>query len=362
MSTWSAAGTHVAAAVCAGESEASMSDAVSIELLNHASVILQHHGISLLCDPWFDGTCFRGGWGLRYLNPTALAKTIDCTHLWISHFHSDHLHLPTLQQVAQRVPQICALANVSLNFDMRGPLQRAGFTKVDCLYERYPVSLSDSCEVTQYPTTGIDNMLVVRMGRMTILNLNDCNLPAGALRSLVRKIGRIDILLVNYNHAGKLLAYPSHEQIKETFMKRFQVVIAAINPTWVIPFASLHYYRSQASAYQNWSLLTAEELSAAASTVISLAPGDRAVFVSGRGACARTLDPWASVHVSGGETTRRVNPLGTTRGGGGSVSRAYSTRLFGFCLLDPAARHPGGRSRPGPCSRSREWHLRAGIC
>ena len=131
------------------------------------------------------------------------------------------------------------------------------------LYERYPVSLSDGCEVTRYPTTGIDNMLVVRIGGLTILNLNDCNLPAGRFVHLIRKIGHIDILLANYNHAGKLLEYPSHEQIKETFKKLFQVVVAAINPTWVIPFASLHYYRSHASAYQNGSFLTAEELSAA---------------------------------------------------------------------------------------------------
>jgi hypothetical protein len=266
-------------------------DAVTIELLNHASIILQHREVSLLCDPWFDGTCFRGGWGLRYLNPTALEKTRDCTHLWISHFHNDHLHLATLGQVAQRVPQIRALANVSLNFDMRGPLRRAGFTKVDCFYERRPVSLSDGCVVTRYPTTGIDNMLVVRMGRMTILNLNDCNLPARALRSLARKIGRIDILLVNYNHAGKLLDYPSHEQIKQTARKRFQVIIAAINPTWVIPFASLHYYRSPASAYQNGSLLTAEEVSASTPKVIPLAPGDRAVFVPGRKPAIERLTP-----------------------------------------------------------------------
>jgi ribonuclease BN (tRNA processing enzyme) len=142
VSTSPAADTNVATAVGSGESEGSMRDAVTIELLNHASIILRHREISLLCDPWFDGTCFRGGWGLRYLNPAALAKTTDCTHLWISHFHSDHLHLPTLEQVAQRVPQIRALANVSLNFDMRGPLQRAGFTKVECLYERQSVSLS----------------------------------------------------------------------------------------------------------------------------------------------------------------------------------------------------------------------------
>jgi Beta-lactamase superfamily domain len=268
-----------------------MMDAVTIELLNHASIILQSGEISLVCDPWFEGTCFRGGWGLRYLNPGALEKTSGCTHLWISHFHNDHLHMPTLQQVAQRVPQIHALANVSLNSDMRGPFQRAGFTKIHPLYERHPVSLSDGCEVTRYPTTGIDNMLVVRIGGLTILNLNDCNLPARALRYLVRKIGQIDILLANFNHAGKLLEYPSHEQIKETFKKHFRVVIAAVNPTWVIPFASLHYYRSHGSAYQNGSLLRVEELTAVSSKVIPLAAGDRAVFGPSREPAIERLTP-----------------------------------------------------------------------
>jgi L-ascorbate metabolism protein UlaG (beta-lactamase superfamily) len=268
-----------------------MDRGVTIELLNHASIILRHGAISLLCDPWFDGTCFRGGWGLRYINPTALEKTSDCTHLWISHFHNDHLHMPTLQQVAQRVSQIHALANVSVNSDMRGPLQRAGFTTLHPLYERYPVSLSDGCEVTRYPTTGIDNMLVVRIGGLTILNLNDCNLPARALRHLIRKIGHIDILLANYNHAGKLIEYPSHEQIKETFKTHFQVVVAAVNPTWVIPFASLHYYRSHASAHQNGSFLRAEELTGVSSNLIALAPGDRAIFEPGREPVIERLTP-----------------------------------------------------------------------
>ena len=268
-----------------------MNEAVTIEFLNHASIIVRDSKISLLCDPWFDGTCFGGGWGLRYLNPSALHKTSRCTHLWISHFHNDHLHMPTLQRVAQHAPQIAALANVSLNADMRGPLRRAGFTALHPLYERHPIALSDSCEVTRYPATGIDNMLVIRMGGQTILNLNDCNLPVRALRWLIRKIGRIDILLANYNHAGKLLEYPSHENIKETFKKHFEAVIAAINPTWAVPFASLHYYRSQASAHQNESLLSAEELTTMSSKVIALAVGDRAVFTRDQQPAIERLRP-----------------------------------------------------------------------
>jgi hypothetical protein len=268
-----------------------MDRGMTIELLNHASIVVRYGAISLLCDPWFEGTCFSGGWGLRYINPYAFEKASGCTHLWISHFHNDHLHMPTLQQVARRAPEIEALANVSLNADVRGPLRRAGFTKLHPLYERNPVSLSDGFEVTRYPATGIDNMLVIRIGGQTVLNLNDCNLPARALRHLIRKIGHIDILLANYNHAGKLLEYPSHEQIKETFKTNFQLVVAAVNPTWVIPFASLHYYRSHASAYQNGSFLRGEELTGAFSNLIPLAPGDRAVFGGDREPTIEHLTP-----------------------------------------------------------------------
>jgi L-ascorbate metabolism protein UlaG (beta-lactamase superfamily) len=255
---------------------------VTIELLNHASIIVRHGTASLLCDPWFDGTCFRDGWGLRYFNPGALEKAIACSHLWISHFHSDHLHIPTLRRVAQHAPEICTLANVSANFDMKEPLKGAGFINIHPFYERRTLSLKENYAVTRYSTTGIDNMLVVSAGGLTILNFNDCNIPLRAIRSLVRKIGRIDILLVNYNHAQKLLDYPSHELVKETLKNRFHLVVQAVNPGWVIPFASHHYYRSPGSVHQNGSLLTVEELATVVPSTITLAVGDRAIFVSAR--------------------------------------------------------------------------------
>lgn len=259
-----------------------MTNALTIELLNHASIIIQASETSLLCDPWLDGTCFHGRWGLRYRNPTALSRAISSTHLWISHFHGDHFHTPTLEQIAERVPHICALANVSANFDLREPLQRMGFLNIHPLPERRPLSIANGYEVVRYPATGSDNMLVMRTAGFTIVNFNDCNLPFRAIRSIVSKIGPVDVLLTSYNHAGKVLEYPSHQQVKETFRYRFQAVVEAINPRWVIPFASSHYYRSVASAHQNESLLTAEELVAAVPRTLPLNVGDRAVFVPGQ--------------------------------------------------------------------------------
>ena len=68
-----------------------MSD-VRIHYLNHASMLVEVGTMRLLFDPWLEGTAFSGGWGLRYDNPDAIDLAASATHLWISHWHSDHLH------------------------------------------------------------------------------------------------------------------------------------------------------------------------------------------------------------------------------------------------------------------------------
>ena len=121
---------------------------MKIEYLNHASVIIKSDEQSLLCDPWFSGTAFAGGCD----NPDALEKAKSCSHLWISHFHGDHLHLPTLKQLAALSPKIIALANDSANFRISEALQRAGFENIVPLYERRKLPLTSDMKVTRYPT------------------------------------------------------------------------------------------------------------------------------------------------------------------------------------------------------------------
>jgi L-ascorbate metabolism protein UlaG (beta-lactamase superfamily) len=125
---------------------------MKIEYLNHASVIIKSDEQSLLCDPWFSGRAFAGGWGLQYDNPDALEKAKSCSHLWISHFHGEHLHVPTLKQLAALSPKIIALANDSANFRISEALQRAGFENIVPLYERRKLPLTSDMKVTRYPT------------------------------------------------------------------------------------------------------------------------------------------------------------------------------------------------------------------
>lgn len=231
-----------------------------IDYLNHASVLVGTDTVSLLSDPWFEGTAFSGGWGLRYANPDALERAAEATHLWISHWHSDHLHPATLARLSQRNPRITVLANVSANFSMVERLRGAGFDQVVPLPERVPTEIAPGVTVERFPTAGIDNALLLRTPQATVLNYNDCNLPGGAIRALRQKIGPIDVLLNNYNHAGKLFRVLPPEAQKQELLRTFVAAADLFAPRLIVPFASSHYYRCAESRDQNASLLTFDDL------------------------------------------------------------------------------------------------------
>jgi L-ascorbate metabolism protein UlaG (beta-lactamase superfamily) len=253
----------------------------AVTLLNHASVVLDlGPEVALLCDPWLKGTCFRDEWGLRFDNPDALAEAARCTHLWVSHFHGDHFHVATLRELVVRRPDLHVLGNDSINLGGETAFQDIGFSTITHLSERHPHQLTRDVRLTRIPTTRIDSMLLVEAGDWRLLNFNDCSLPLAALRSLRRRIGRIDVLLNNYNHAGKLLEHPPRpvSAVKESQLRTFRAVLETLEPRWVIPFASLHYYRAPETIDQNASLLSLDEVAACDPRVVAVPVGCRATF------------------------------------------------------------------------------------
>lgn len=256
---------------------------VQIHHLNHAALLVEIGAIRMLFDPWLEGTAFSGGWGLRYDNPDAFETAARATHLWISHWHSDHLHGPSLEKLARSNADMVVLANESANFSMVERMKRFGFHDVRPIREREPVELDAETSCCRYPTAGIDNMLHLWSDSWSILNYNDCNLPAGAIRSLRRRIGSIDLLLTNYNHAGKLFDEADDELRKAQLLETLERTADVMDPLQVVPFASSHYYRTAESADQNASLLSFDDLEALAARderFVVMRIGDSATFAS----------------------------------------------------------------------------------
>lgn len=255
---------------------------LEIELLNHASVLIRWGDHALLTDPWFEDYCFAHGWGLRYDNPAAYERAATATHLWVSHFHGDHFHRPTLLKLAKLRPDLPVLTNPCPHFDDSSALEGIGFHRFVPVAARRRVEIAKDFVLERFPVSGIDNALLLRAGDRTILNYNDCNVPRSALEKLLRHVGEVDILLLNFNHAGKLLGQESAEEVHARHLRGFRSKVESIGPRHVVPFASFHAYRSPYSRGQNDSLIEPEELPAVEPRTLPTRPGDVVRFETGR--------------------------------------------------------------------------------
>ena len=233
----------------------STSAPLDVEILNHATVVLRSGGVRLLVDPWLEGHAFSGGWSLARETPEASWRSLDdATHLWVSHWHSDHLHVPTLRKLAARNPRVRVMANDSHNFTMVDRFEAMGFEDVRPIAERHRWS-DEHLEATRFPTAAIDNMLLVQLGGWRVLVYNDCNLPLPAVRRLRERLGPIDVVLLNYNHAGRLFVDEPAEAVRERLWRAMVANVDALGATSAVPYASFHRYRSRFALEQNDSLI-----------------------------------------------------------------------------------------------------------
>ena len=77
----------------------------SLQLINHASVLIKHGEISLLSDPWYQGDAFHKGWNLIHeLTDEEIMTLLDqVTHIWISHEHPDHFSIMFFKKFGDQI-------------------------------------------------------------------------------------------------------------------------------------------------------------------------------------------------------------------------------------------------------------------
>ena len=72
--------------------DTNMKNYPTIQFVNHASVIINYDEISILSDPWYNGSVFHNGWRLIHeMDENETANIVEkITHIYISHEHPDH--------------------------------------------------------------------------------------------------------------------------------------------------------------------------------------------------------------------------------------------------------------------------------
>src|SRR3954469_22687079 len=72
---------------------------MKLQMINHASVLVESAGVRLLTDPWLYGPAFNEGWELLTPTPFGIELFDTVTHIWFSHEHPDHFAPRVLKDI-----------------------------------------------------------------------------------------------------------------------------------------------------------------------------------------------------------------------------------------------------------------------
>lgn len=256
-----------------------MSEVPTITWVNHASYILGYKGTQLLVDPWLVGTAFADGWA--HTTPTAIPNFDEITHIWISHEHPDHFSPASLKLIPEgRRGEITFIYQPSKDHRVANFCSKLGFKVVESSDR---ITLGPDFDVQLMKWHGGDAILGAWVGSHTVLNFNDAIIPnpsaaRWALQSLA--MSNVDVLLTQFSYANRV-GNPDQPHIRRTAARekldRMQMQIRAVQPDYVIPFASHVWFCHEENFYLNDGIATpldAVEAVEGLAKAVMLYPGD----------------------------------------------------------------------------------------
>ncbi len=228
-----------------------------IEFVNHASYILQHDKISLITDPWIEGSAFYEGWNLIEPTKFSYSEFSEITHIWFSHEHPDHFSPPNLKSIPLEIRR-----NITILFQKTKDKKVINFCKQldfkDCI--ELPTDwfeLSKDFKILNIPHTDGDSWMSVKAGDFTLLNINDCVLEDDKqVQQIKTKINskKIDVLFTQFSYANWVGNKEDKETRKNYAAKKIREIerqVSIFHPIYTIPFASFVWFCHEENFYMN---------------------------------------------------------------------------------------------------------------
>ena len=241
----------------------------TIEFVNHASVIISYEEISILSDPWYNGTAFDKGWRLMHeLQDIEISNVLKkITHIYISHEHPDHFR-PTFF-TNEKIKKILIDKKIEFLFqetkDKRivNFLKKQGF-QVRELNSKNKIKLNNNIQVQIIKSGFYDSLLIFETPDCKILNLNDCPIKdSNELERFKKQHGTFDILLTQFSYAAwkggadnKIYRKIAADEKLEVVEKQARILECKS----VIPFASFVYFSNELNFYMNDSINSPEKV------------------------------------------------------------------------------------------------------
>jgi hypothetical protein len=258
---------------------------MKITFVNHASIILSEGRVSLMTDPWLEGTAFDDGWGLLSQTQMSYADFADITHIWFSHEHPDHFSPPTLKKIAPTHRR-----NISVLFQQTEDGRLAeycrsqGFREVIELPARTVLELGPGFDFSCSAWESFDDSWsYVRTPTARVLNLNDCTVNTQADMQKIRDaVGPIDVLFTQFSISawdGNASELDRRRKGAEAMLERTIEQANFFGAKYVVPFASFIWFCHEENQYMNEAMLPISEVyerlrAGTQAEVIMMYPGD----------------------------------------------------------------------------------------
>ena len=258
----------------------------TVKLINHASAKINVDGISIISDPWYDGSVFHKGWKLIHELPLEETKKhLEKTdYIYVSHEHPDHFspgfffnkeYKSIFKKYKTKILFQETKDKRVLNF-----LKKNGFDVIEVPNKKY-ITLKNNVKIKIVKFGYIDSALIIESSNDKILNLNDCPLnDIDEIKKFKKEHGKFDLLLTQFSYA----AWKGNEDNKEyrenaaadklkTLTNQYNI----LECKKVIPFASFIYFSNYLNKFMNDQInkphLFQESLKSKIDSII-LAPGE----------------------------------------------------------------------------------------
>ena len=233
---------------------------MQIEFVNHASVVIDTGTCRILCDPWIIGRAFDDGWALLSKSRFQPDDFGRITHIWFSHEHPDHFHIPSLKSIPQEhLQNITVLYQQTRDKKIVEYCRKFGFADVRELpqgrWETLAPDVEIFCRSHEDGWGGADSWLCVKTPDATVLNLNDSDVVlAEDAEEIATIVGKVDVLLTQFSYAswqGNVDDVAGRLAYAKEKLEEVQLQTNTVKADYLIPFASFVWFCHRDNFYLN---------------------------------------------------------------------------------------------------------------
>ena len=173
-----------------------------VTYLGHAAILLEDGGTRILIDPWLTDPTYHGTWWHFPPLELGVRDLPRLDYLYVSHEHPDHFDPPTLSQLDKGIQVVIPNFRRKRFRDRIAALGFARITEIDYATDFALNGDGLTLRLIGPDRPWDDSAILLRDGRTTVLNVNDCHLDEGTLGRLGRAHD-IDLTFLTFTGASQ---------------------------------------------------------------------------------------------------------------------------------------------------------------